>query len=512
MHTNGTKTIGKVFFVGAGPGHPDLLTLRAWACLRDADVIVHDALVPQELLNAVTKTVERVPVPRDAFNQHSPGENAGHLLVRLAMSGRSVVRLKGGDPSVFARLAEELQPLRDAGIDIEIIPGVTAALAAAAAAGVPLTSRSAASSVTILTGHESGEKLESVDFCSLAHLPGTLAIYMGVEQADKWSKALLAAGKPASTPITIVSRCSWPDQQIAVSSLGQCAADFELYRWPPPAVIIVGEVAQLPHEPVQIDSLPTVRPLAGRCVLITRPAGQGEDLASRVHARGGECFHLPTIRIAPPPSWTEIDAAIRSAARFDWIVFASTNSVHTFVTRLRSAGLDARALGTARIAAIGPSTRQALEQAGLACDLMPEDYRSEGLAEALDLTVRNGRFLLLQTDRSREVLRRKLEAEGHSVSTVIAYTSQTVEMIDSLTLKAIDAMRVDWITLTSSFIARSAAGLLAERMHTWRIASMSSSISAVLTQAGLPPTVEAAHATAESLVEAMAQWELAHPE
>ncbi|MCX7401823.1 MAG: uroporphyrinogen-III C-methyltransferase [Planctomycetia bacterium] len=507
MHATDASQHGKVFFVGAGPGNPDLLTIRAVECLRSADVIVYDSLVPQELLDAIAQTTERIPVPRDACDQHDPGEMAGHLLTRLAASGRAVVRLKGGDPSVFARLAEELQPLRDAGILYEIIPGVTAALAAAAAAGVPLTSRSAASSVTILTGHEADENAGGIDFHLLADLPGTLAIYMGVEQAEKWSRSLLAAGKPADTPITIVSRCSWPDQQVAVTSLGQCAADFARYRWPPPAVVIVGEVAQLPHASV-LDE----RPLHRRRVLVTRPTGQGGDITSLVATLGGECLQIPTIRIEPPPSWHELDRAIRDAGSFDWIVFASVNGVRAFVSRLRATGMDGRALGTARLAAIGPATKQELEQSGFVCDLTPESYRSEGLIDALGQSLRAGRFLLIRADRGRELLRQELHSQGHDVCEVVAYASQPVEAIDPVTLEMLDTMQIDWITVTSSLVAESTIRLFGNRMQGWKIASISPITSLALTQAGFAPTVEAVRSTGANLVEAMAQWELAHTE
>jgi uroporphyrinogen III methyltransferase/synthase len=507
MHLTQPKHVGRVIFVGAGPGQPDLLTVRAAECLRRADVVVHDALVPTSVLDTLPSSVERIPVPRDAAERHDPGEAVGHLLAGLAAAGRTVVRLKGGDPSVFARLAEELQPLRDCGIAVEIVPGVTAALAAAAAAGVPLTSRSAASSLTILTGHEADEKSASVDFRTLAELPGTLAIYMGVDQADKWSRSLLAAGKPAETPVTIVSRCSWPDQTVAVTTLGQCAADFEKHRWPAPAVIIVGEVAQAAAGPPGRG-----RSLAGRRILLTRPAGQGEELASLIRSQGGECVHLPLIRIEPPPTWAALDAAIGAADTFDWIVFASVNGVRSFSERLRAAGRDARTLGTARLAAIGPATREELERSGLACDLTPVLHRSEGLAEALGQSVHRGRFLVVRADRGRDVLRREWESRGHHVEEVVAYTSRIADAPDATALRSIDRLGIDWVTVTSSLIAEAAVRLLGGRLRDWRIASISPVTSATLARLGFATTVEAETATGESLVEAMARWEIAHAE
>jgi uroporphyrinogen III methyltransferase/synthase len=494
--------------VGAGPGDPGLLTVRAAECLRRADVVVYDTLVPTDVLEMAAPTAERLAVPRDGREGDvDPGEATGRLLARLATEGRTVVRLKGGDPAVFGRLSEEMGPVREAGIAVEIVPGVTAASAAAAAAGIPLTSRAAASSLTILTGHEAADKREGIDFRQLAALPGTLAIYMGVEQVGRWSSGLLAAGKPADTPVTIVSHCSWPDQRIAVSALARCAADFERHNWPSPAVVIVGEVA------LPVDGVSTVAgrgPLASRRVLITRPPGQGDDLDILVRAAGGSCLRVPAIRIGPPASWHPLDDAIRQADTFDWIVFASVNGVRGFVERLRQAGLDGRSLGTARLAAIGPATRQALEHAGFACDLTPSQFRSEGITNALGQSPVPTRFLLVRANRGRDVMRRELEALGHVVREVTAYASEPVEVLDAATTATLDKVPIDWITVTSSLIAESAIRLFGSRILRWRIASLSPITSATLRHHGIEPTVEAATAVTESLVAAMADWEIAH--
>ena len=495
-----------MLFVGAGPGDPSLLTVRAVECLREAQVMVYDTLVPPAVLDLVAPGVERLAVPRDGRDGNSdPGEATGRLLARLAAEGRTVVRLKGGDPAVFGRLSEEMGPVRDAGIAIEIVPGVTAAAAAAAAAGIPLTSRSAASSLTILTGHEASDKPEGIDFRAIASLSGTLAIYMGVEQVKRWSNGLLSAGKPADTPVTIVSHCSWPDQRIAISTLARCTADFKQHEWPAPAVVIVGEVAQRAEGPAAARG-----PLAGRRVLNTRPAGQGDDLDALIRAAGGSCLHVPTIRIGPPASWQPLDDAIRQADTFDWIVFASANGVRSFVGRLRAAGLDGRSLGTARLAAIGPATRQELEHAGFACDLTPEVFRSEGIVAALGQSPRPARFLLVRANRGRDVMQRELEARGHVVREVSAYSSEPVATLDAATAAAIDQSPVDWVTISSSLVAESAIQLFGPRMRQWRVASLSPITSATLRRHGIDPTVEATEAIGDSLVAAMAGWETAH--
>jgi uroporphyrinogen III methyltransferase/synthase len=491
-----TPPRGRIAFVGAGPGAADLLTVRAVDCLRRADVVVHDALVPAALLDAVGTRAERIPVPRGA--DADPGAAVGRLLVSLAAAGRYVVRLKGGDPTVFARLAEELEPVRQAGIPCEFVPGVTAALAAASAAGVPLTSRAGASSLTIVTGHEAEEKSEACDLARLAVLPGTLVVYMGVEQAARWARALVAAGRSADEPVTVVSRCSWPDERIATTTLGSLAADVAFHGWQPPAAVIVGTAAR-----------PSEGLLAGRTVLLTRPEGQVGDIAARVRAAGGGCMHVPLVRIGPPDSWAPLDHAIARLDTFDWLVFASANGVRWFVDRLRAAGLDARGLGTCRLAAIGPATRRELETAGFAVDREPSTFSSEGLAAAFAAEPPARRFLLVRADRGRDVLRRELEARGHRVDEVAAYSSRPCESLAPATLAEVDRTAIDWVTVTSPAIASAAAIAFGDRMRGWRIASISPLTSGALEAAGYRPAVEAARATTESLVEAIEAWESA---
>lgn len=503
--------MGSVLFVGAGPGDPDLLTLRALECLRRADVVVHDVLVPAAVLDAAGTQAVRVPVPRPSASDADPGTTVGRLLVDLVRRHRVVVRLKGGDPGVFARLAEEQQPLRDAGVPWEIVPGVTAALAAAAVAGVPLTSRAAASSVTLLTGHEADDKHSGLDFEALARLPGTLVVYMGVEQVATWSRALIKAGRRGDTPVTVVSRCSWPDQRTCFTTLAECGAALDRCGWTAPAIVIVGDVAGQPASPTvePMGGDAARRPLAGRTVLITRPAGQGGELSSLVAAHGGSSVHLPVIRIGPPASWDPLDAAIGAADSFDWIVFASANGVRSFAGRLRHAGRDARHLGTARIAAIGRATAREAALHGLPCDLVPDEHRSEGIVAALGAGARRARFLLVRADRGRDVMRRDLEALGHHVTEVAAYASLAVDALDPAALMALER-GVDWITVTSSFIAESALRLFGDRLRRWRVASLSPVTTATLAAAGVTPTVEAAEPSTAALVEAIAGWEAAH--
>jgi len=486
------STSGIVSFVGAGPGAVDLLTVRGLQRLRVADVVVHDRLVPESLLAEIPATAERIVVDRGDLHDPDPGGTTGELLVRLAAAGRSVVRLKGGDPTVFARLAEELEPLRRAGVAIEIVPGVTAAFAAAAAALVPLTSRAEASSLTLVTGHEARGKVEPVDFRPLAALPGTLAVYMGVDQLAAWSRDLIAAGRPTETPVTLVSRCSWPDERQAVSTLGTCAADAARHGWRSPAVMIVGSVA----------TSASTGPLAGQDVIVTRPTGQQSELVARIRAAGGRPIVAPVICIGPPADWGPLDEAVQRLDTYDWIVLASANGVHGWLERLRLAGRDGRALGTARLAAIGPATRAALEAAGYACDLVPNEFRSEGLVAAFSSEPSGGRYLLVRAAAGRDVLRRELEARGHVVDEVAAYASQPVTALEPGVAEHLPGPGA-WITVTSGAIVESAVRLFGDRLREWRIASISPVTSGTLRRFGLEPAAEAAEATTPSLVAAL---------
>ncbi len=490
-------------FVGAGPGAADLLTIRGLDALRAADVVVHDRLVPPALLELVPSSVERIVVDRSDREDADPGTTTGRLLVRLAASGRRVVRLKGGDPTVFARLAEELAPLRQAGVAFELVPGVTAATAAAAALGIPLTSREAASSLTLVTGHEARGKEQPIDLGPFASLPGTLAVYMGVEQLPGWSQAMIAAGRSPETPVAVVSRCAWLDQRVATSTLGECVVTAEREGWQSPAVLIVGQVAAAASRH---------GPLAGCRVVVTRPAGQEAELAASIRAFGGEPIRLPVLRIVEPPSWAPLDDAIGRLDTYDWIVLASVNGVDGFLKRLRAAGRDGRALGTARLAAIGPATRRALENSGFVCDLMPTDYRSEGLLRAFAEQPAGGRFLLIRAAAGRDLLPCGLRAAGHEVDEVVAYASEPIERLDEAQSRCLPAdCEADgtWITITSGAIAEAAARLFGGRLRQWRIASISPVTTAALRRFGLEPTAEATAATVEGLVAAICRHQSA---
>jgi uroporphyrinogen III methyltransferase/synthase len=496
-----------VWFVGAGPGAADLLTVRAARVLESADVVLYDELVPPHLLGTLRPEVERIPVCRDDPSSTAPladaGVAVGNLLVELARTGRRVVRLKGGDPLVFARFSEEILPLQHAGMTYEVVPGVTAATAAAAAIAAPLTSRERASCVTLITGHRSGGVEQSEarrdDFARLAALPGTIVVYMGLEKVDRWTQSLLDAGESGDRPVAVISRCSWPDERRRLTTLKKLRDDATIRTWPSPALIIVGDVVA--HA---ADSRPphTSPPLAGQRVLITRPAAQASEVLTLLHAAGAYGVCLPTVEILPPESWEPLDEAILEASAFDWIVFSSKNGVEAFADRLLRAG-DARLLGTARLAAVGPRTAEALAARSLACDLVPPTHSAAGLCECFADEPPGRRFLLIQADRGRDTLQQDLTARHHNVHRVTAYRSRDISQLDATAAALLDKHPIDWVMLSSPAITASAMRLLGPRLAHWKTACNSQASADLLVAHGLHPTVVSETPSMDALVAAM---------
>lgn len=512
---------GSVWFVGAGPGAADLLTVRAMRLLQAADVVLYDALVPPHLLGTLRPEVERIPVCRDDPSTGrrfvDPGGAVGRLLATLAGEGRRVVRLKGGDPLVFARFAEEVLPLQEAGIGYAVVPGITAATAAAAAIAAPLTSRAGAASVTLITGHRAGDAAaadaESDDFSRVAAESGTLVVYMGLEKIDRWTRSLIEAGYQAETPVAVVSRCSWPDERRCTTTLEGLRNDTVIRSWPSPAVIIVGDVlaaaapaVAAPAVAASGPSPPAAEPLAGQRVLITRPAAQAAEVLGLLNRAGAHGVCVPVVEIVPPPSWEPLDEAIQRASTFDWIVFSSSNGVQAFAARLAAAG-DARLLGTARLAAVGPRTADALAAHRLACDLVPDTHSAAGLLEAFREEPPQRRLLLIQADRGRDTLEKELTARGHEVCRVTGYVSRDVACLDTAAEAVLASQPIDWVMLSSPAITAAALRLFGDRLHRWKTACNSDAAADLLAAAGLRATVVSPTPSMAAVVEAMRAWQ-----
>ena len=491
---------GCVYLVGAGPGDPGLITVRGFELLAQADVVLYDFLVNPLVLEPVPLAAQRICLGRHGSGRILSQAEINQKMIEFAQQGKRVVRLKGGDPAVFGRLAEEVAALEEEGIAWEIIPGISAALAAPSYAGVFMTHRKYASAVAMVTGHEqNGEDVSKLDFQSLATFPGTLIFYMGVTTAFDWTRALIQAGRDAHTPTAIVRRCSWTDQEVIYCTLEEVAAELSERKMRPPAVILVGCAA----ESVTFPSWFTRKPLLGQTVLITRPQAQAFTLSRMFTELGAGCFLQPAIEISAPRDWSAADEAMRRIEQYDWLVFSSVNGVRFFLDRFCEIHGDLRCLGGVRLAAIGPQTAVALASYHLKVAAQPEEYCAEELAALFQGQATGSRFLLARASRGREVLAESLSDAGADVDQIVVYESSDVVEVDPEIAKAISNRQIDWVTVTSSAIARSLISLFGSTLHQVRLASISPITSATLREAGYEPDVEAASFTMEGMVTAI---------
>lgn len=490
----------KVFLVGAGPGDPGLITLRGIQCLAQADVVLYDYLVNEAILEHASADAELVCSGQHGRSRVWTQHEINDRMVQLATQGKCVVRLKGGDPAVFAHATEELETLASHGIPFEVVPGITAALAAGSYAGIPITHREHASAVALVTGHEdAGKEGSNLNYQAFASFPGTLVLYMGVTTAPVWSKALMEAGKPASTPAAIIRRCSLPEQLLIRCTLGEIIDVLRSRQVRPPAIIVIGEVATLSDSFSWFDK----RPLFGRRVLVTRPRHQSAKLAAMLSELGAMVRIQPAIEITPPDDWQPVDSALAKMNTFDWIVFSSANGVRSFCDRLWERGLDMRVLRDCKIAGIGPATTEELERYHLRANLQPDEFRAEVLAESLSTAASGKHFLLVRASRGREVLAEQLTQAGGSVEQVVVYNSTDVTQPDEDAQQMLNAGEVDWITVTSSAIANSLVEMFGDSLRHARLASISPITTGTLREAGFEVAAEATEYTMAGVVDAI---------
>ncbi|MBV8386336.1 MAG: uroporphyrinogen-III C-methyltransferase [Acidimicrobiia bacterium] len=423
-----------VYLVGAGPGDPDLLTVKGAEVLRRADVVVYDRLSVASLLDMAPPSAERIGVGKTPGHPSVPQEEINELLVARGREGKEVVRLKGGDPFVFARGGEEAQALLDAGVSFEVVPGITSAVGVPAYAGVPLTYRGKSTSFTVVTGHEDPWAATETDWEAVARVGGTIVILMGVATRAAIAERLIAGGLAADTPVAAVRWGTRPEQRTVRTTLGQLGG-LELEA---PVTMVVGAVAELDLR--WFES----RPLFGRRVVVTRAREQASELVDLLQRLGAEAIELPAITIGEPDDggaglWESASSLRRGD--FEWIVFTSANSVDRFCALLR----DARDFATTKVAAIGPGTGAALARFGIEADLVPERFVAESLVEAFPSG--EGRLLLPRAAVARDVLVDGLGAKGWAVTVVEAYRTRPAEPSPS-TLA--EARKADAITFTSS--------------------------------------------------------------
>ncbi|MEJ5357585.1 MAG: uroporphyrinogen-III C-methyltransferase [Desulfobacterales bacterium] len=498
-----------VYLVGAGPGDPGLITLRGVECLGRAEVVVYDHLAAPELLRHAPPGAERIYAGKQAGDHALSQERINALLVDRARAGKTVVRLKGGDPFVFGRGGEEAEALARAGIPFEVVPGVTSAVAAPAYAGIPLSHRRLTSTISLVTGHEDPAKPGSgIDWECLARGGGTLVFLMGVNTLPAIASALTAHGRDPATPAAVVRWGTTPRQQTVTGTLADIAARAREAGIRPPALIVVGEVVRLREQLRWFER----RPLFGLRIVVTRAREQASDLLRRLSALGAECLETPAIRIAPPADWRPLDAAIAELPATDWVVFTSVNGVDSFFQRLEAAGRDARALAGVKTAAIGPATAERLRRHGILSDLVPETYRAEAVVEAFRREALSGRIVLLpRAAEARPVLPRELSALGAVVREVEAYRTLPAETDPRGLLARLEERTLDLITFTSSSTVTHFLDLLPPARLPGLIAGIPCACIGPITaetarRAGLQVAVEAPVYTIEGLVEAILAW------
>lgn len=496
-----------VYLVGAGPGDPKLLTCRAYELIQRADIVVYDALVSPAILNLIPETSTRIPAGKRAAGHAMKQEEINALLVDLAQKqGGCIVRLKGGDPFVFGRGGEEMLALRRAGIAYEVVPGISAGLAAPAYFDVPITHRGLSQAFTCITAYTEDEGLPLLDWTSLAQLPGTLVFYMGMRQVAKIAAALLEAGMPELRPAAIVSRGTTPEQRLLSSTIGDFARSSEDFSPLAPGLFVVGEVLQLGADRAS-------KPLEGQRIVVTRAQQQASSLAERLTELGASVRLLPTIALeARPEGAAKLAELCRSGLDYQWLFLTSPNAVHYFFDALDAAGFDARVLSGLCIAVVGPMTAQALAARGLRADLMPQVYTAEQLASDFlrleEKAVQGSRILFPCSALAHTGLTDRLTEAGAVIDSLELYSNSPIAY-DRAKLTACfeDA---DWLTACSSSAVDHLVDLLEEQgleslLRSVQLAVLGPQTAAAAQRRGLEVKLIAPEATIPALCEALCQ-------
>jgi uroporphyrinogen III methyltransferase/synthase len=475
--------------------------------LEQADVVVYDFLSNPRLLSYCPHA-DIIYVGKKAAEHSMPQEQINALLVEKARAGKRVVRLKGGDPFVFGRGGEECQALAEAGILFEVVPGITAAIAAPAYAGIPVTHRDFNSSFTLVTGHEreDGQESNEIDWAVLAKLP-CLAFYMGAKALPRICTKLVENGMPAEVPAAMIQWGTWPMQRTVVSTVGKLVQDVQKTGLSSPAMTIIGKVVELRQTISWFEN----RPLFGQTIVVTRSRHQASEITAKLEALGANVMEAPTIELREPTKFEAIDAALKEAGAFDWICFTSVNGVSATKNRLSTIGLDARAFGNAKIAAIGDATSRAVtEQLCLKVDLCPQSFVAESLSDEFVKRneVKGKRFLLFRADIARELLRTRLQESGAAeVRDIAIYETHRANELPAEVIKAISARKISWITFSSSSTVRNFVELLGpdyrDRLQDVKLASIGPITTQALRDAGLSPNVEAKTFNIDGLISAI---------
>jgi uroporphyrinogen III methyltransferase / synthase len=497
-----------IYLVGSGPGDPGLFTIKGLRILKVADAVVYDRLAPEALLRQANPDAERIYVGKKPGNPTLSQEEISDLLVELGRAGKTVVRLKGGDPYVFGRGGEEALALIEAGLPFEVVPGVTSGIAAPAYAGIPVTHRGISTSVTLVTGHEDPTKgSPDVDWEKLANGAETLVLYMGVGRLKEISTRLMEAGMSRQTPVACIRWGTVAEQRTVTGTLQDIAGRVADAGLKPPAIIVVGGVVALRQSGLDWFER---RPLFGRRIVVTRARTQAGELSAELERLGAEVLEFPTIEIVPPEDFGPLDAAIRELDSFGLIVFTSVNGVDAFLDRLRHHGLDLRAVRRdAKVAAIGPATAERIEQAGLRVDVVPEEYMAEALIGALDIDRLAGeRVLIPRAKVAREILPEKLRESGAEVVVPPAYQSVPLAEGKEEVSVHLRSGEIDCVTFTASstvenFVGAFGAEEAARLLDETKVACIGPITADTARKYGLRVDTEAKEYTIPGLIEAV---------
>jgi len=487
--------MSKVYLVGAGPGDPDLITWKGRKLLAAADSVLYDNLANEHLLELTPKACEHVYVGKKKSVHAFPQEEICRMMVERARRGLTVVRLKGGDPFIFGRGGEEVEALVEAGVSFEVVPGVTSPLGIAAYSGVPLTHRAHTKVVTFVTGHD----VAGIDWSKIGQSE-TLVIFMGIFSIHEIAAEIIKGGRSAGTPAIAVRWGTRPDQETVTGTLATIADRIDQAQIKPPATVIIGEVVSLHEKLNWFEKLP----LFGKRIVITRAQDQAGELSERLRALGADAIELPVISIEPPADPAPLDRAIDELATYDWLIFTSVNGVRFFLERLDQSKYDLRSL-KARICAIGPATRRAVENLHLKVDLMPEEYVAEGVLKAFaGETLSGKRVLLPRAAVARDLIPAELGKLGARVDVVEAYRNVIPPNAAARAHEIFGARKPDWITFTSSSAVNNLLAIAGrEALHGLRIASIGPVTSATARAHGLTVDVEAKQFTLDGLVESI---------
>ena len=500
---------GKVYLIGAGPGDYRLLTLKACDCLKQADTVVYDRLADARILQYAPQDAEYIYVGKASSQHTMTQDKICQLLVDLAKEGKTVVRLKGGDPFVFGRGGEEALLLQENDLPFEIVPGVTSAISVPAYAGIPVTHRGIAASFAVVTGHEDPTKDNSdINWQQLATATDTVVFLMGVANLPKITAKLMENGRSGDTPVAIIRWGTKAQQQVWTSTVAEAAEMAKREQIKPPCIFLVGNVVKLREKLAWFDN-PQLKPLFGKRILVTRSRAQASRLTAGLEDLGADCLEAPAIRIQPPAdNYAALDKAIGSLADFDWIIYTSANGVEHFFSRLSEAGLDSRSLCGKKICAIGSATAQALEKHGIKADIVPKEYRAEGILSAMYGKLKEGdKVLLPRAAEARSILPEELKRQGADVVVATAYETVAGEADGMALSEELANGSIDAVTFTSSSTVKNLLKLLGdnapELLKNVKIAAIGPITAETCKQNGLQVTVQAQEYTIDGLIQAV---------